>query len=540
MKAFFSRIRYTHGTARRCLSNVAIILCAFLTIQCSSSDPQLPVKEIKELKAAIKDAPKFRQAKEERLDSAKEEIDKIPTYDLEARSRVLLEIGKEYHAYNADSALNYFHKAEVLATNAAKPDLMNESKICIMDALSSSGIFPEACAALEKLEAMSLKPELKIKLWLAARQLYAYMTTYLGQKSNFAEAYHKKYLQYDDSLLNALPHDDLNYRFINAERKVELQHYKEAKDELLKLLAEVPLESNIYGKAAYQMAMVYQEQGDEQNFSSYLTKAAISDVKGCVNEGWALPMLGAWLYEHNDLDNAYNFIIFSLNDAMTGNARMRTATIAQVVPNIDDAYRKKLDNSNSELRIYIGLVTFLLITSAILLTTVMRQMKQSRVAQEKLAETSRLQESYLGNFVALCSSYSAKLDSWQKTVTRKINAGQTEELMRMIKSGKITDETEDFHTIIDRTFLELYPDFVEKVNELLREGEEIKLKKPGVLPAELRIYALIRLGVDESTRIASILQYSANTVYTYRNKMRNKAINRETFESDILKIGYDF
>jgi hypothetical protein len=542
MNVFFSINLWRKTRLKTLLMQSAIALFAFGLVQCTSgkSNTPLPTKELKELRKAISHSPQLHKVKEYKLDSLKECADRIPTYELENRCRAYLKIGEEYHAYNADSALSYFHKAQNLAQNISNKELLLRSKISTIDGLSVSGIFTDACNLLEQLEKEEMSKELRVRLWLSARQLYAYMYSYLGQQSNYSAPYRNKYMEYDDSLLNNLPHDNIDYRFLHAERLVEMEHYKEAKEDLQKLLNEMPLASNIYGKAAYQMADVYKKQGDEHHFAIYLTKAAISDVTGCVSEGWALPMLAGWLYENGDLDDAYTYINHSLTDAMTSNARMRTTTIAGMVPNIHNAYQKELSTSNSELRIYIGLVTFLLIVSAFLLATVMKQMRRSHEAQKKLADTSRLQESYLGNFVALCSSYSAKLDSWQKTVTRKISAGQSEELLKMIKSGKITEETEDFHTIIDKAFLELYPDFVEKVNELLREEEQIKLKKPGVLPAELRIYSLIRLGVDESTRIASILQYSANTVYTYRNKMRNKAINRNTFEEDIMKIGYDF
>ena len=124
-------------------------------------------------------------------------------------------------------------------------------------------------------------------------------------------------------------------------------------------------------------------------------------------------------------------------------------------------------------------------------------------------------------------------------VTRKISSGQTDDLLKTLKQGKISGENDDFHDAIDKAFLELYPDFVEEVNALLRDDEQIHLNKKGTLSPELRIYALIRLGVEESSRIATILQYSTNTVYTYRNKMRNKAINRATFEQQVRDLDYE-
>ena len=128
-----------------------------------------------------------------------------------------------------------------------------------------------------------------------------------------------------------------------------------------------------------------------------------------------------------------------------------------------------------------------------------------------------------------------------KLVSRKIAAGQTDELLKLIKSGKFTEEqNDDFYKIFDNAFLDLYPDFVDEINKLLREEEQMAVKKGAGLPTELRIYAFVRLGVEESTRISQILHYSVSTIYTYRNRMRNKAINRDTFDEDVMRIGREF
>ena len=110
----------------------------------------------------------------------------------------------------------------------------------------------------------------------------------------------------------------------------------------------------------------------------------------------------------------------------------------------------------------------------------------------------------------------------------------------MIDSGKFVDEdNDDVFKIFDHAFLDIYPDFITHINMLLRPEEQIVVKNPGTLTPELRIYALVKLGVNESNRIAQILHYSTNTVYAYRNRMRNKAISRDSFDSDVLKIGSD-
>ena len=316
--------------------------------------------------------------------------------------------------------------------------------------------------------------------------------------------------------------------------------YPEAKSHLEKLCTTQAEDSNLYAMAAYQMALVCKNEGDQTAYASYLAKAAISDIKGCVKDGLALPTLAEWLYRHGELNLAFRYINFALEDAMAGNVRMRTVTIAALLPLIDEAYREKINASRDELMVYFLLVTFLLLVSAGLVVILMRMIRRGRATARKLARTSELQESYIGHFIGLCSTYANRLQSLQKLVSRKLASGQADELQKLIKSGKFDDDqNEEFYKIFDSAFLDIYPDFIENINSLLRPEEALELKNAKELTPELRIYAFVRLGVDESTKIAQMLNYSVSTVYAYRNRMRNRAIDRENFDHDVMGLGRD-
>ena len=255
-----------------------------------------------------------------------------------------------------------------------------------------------------------------------------------------------------------------------------------------------------------------------------------------MKDGLALPTLAEWLYHEGELDDAFRYINFALEDAMSGNVRMRTVTIAALLPLIDDAYREKINASRDELMIYFLLVTFLLVLTVGLLIVLMRVVRRGRISALKLSRTTELQDTYIGHFVELCSGYANRLSTLQKLVTRKLAAGQTDELQQMIKNGKFT-ENDEFYKIFDSAFLDIYPDFIENINNLLRPEERVEPKKEKELSPEFRVYAFVRLGVEESTRIAHILNYSVSTVYAYRNRMRNRAIDRENFDRLVILIG---
>lgn len=295
---------------------------------------------------------------------------------------------------------------------------------------------------------------------------------------------------------------------------------------------------NIYGMAAYQLAEVYKRKGDFRGYATYLATAAESDIKCCVREGLALPDLANWLYEHGDLNNAFNYINYALEEANQGNIRMRTVAISALMPVIDQAYRKEINDSRNNMVGFAMISSTLLLIAAVLLIIIMRSMAKMRGNERKLAASSRKLEAYVGNFIGLCSNYASRLQQLAALVTRKISSGQSDDLLRIVSSGKFNETgSDEFYKLIDKALLDIFPDFVDSINSLLQPDRQIELRKDDPLPPELRIYAFVRLGVDQSVQIAQILGYSTNTVYAYRNRMRNRAINRDTFDKDVADLG---
>jgi len=156
----------------------------------------------------------------------------------------------------------------------------------------------------------------------------------------------------------------------------------------------------------------------------------------------------------------------------------------------------------------------------------------------ELSEANHIKEEYIGYFLNLCSSYIDKLDDYRKMVGKKLSGGQAAELLKLTKTSNLKEiELEELYSNFDRMFLDIYPDFVDEFNKLLMDNEKITPKK-GELNTELRIFALIKLGVEDSSKIAKFLGYSVNTIYNYRAKVKNKTkISRDIFETTVRKIG---
>ena len=484
---------------------------------------------------AIKAAESYQNDKRVILNSIEDSLEKASND--ETRWKYALKLSQTFRPLNTDSALYYAHRAKALAENL-DVNSRQLAAIATIDALSTAGLFTEANKQMEDLAKENMSKDVKIAYWTAGRRLFGYMKSYAQGNKEVCNIYEKNYQTYDDSLLNNLP-ANLDFRqFIECERLVTEGKYHEAQEKLKHLLDKLPQESNLYGMAAFQMAEVWRNLGNEEKYAAMLALSALSDVRGSVKEGLALPTLAYWLYQQGELNEAFGFINFALEEASAGNARMRAVSIAHLVPLIDDAYKEKINSSRDELMIYFLLVTVLLLATATLIVILMRQIRKSRLNASRLAETSRRQESYIGNFIGLYSLYADKLNHLTKLVSTKLAAGQSAELKKLMDSGRFADQdNDDIHKIFDSAFLDIYPSFVEDLNTLLRPEEQIEVKSPNTLTPELRIYAFVKLGIEESTRIAQILHYSTNTVYTYRNKMRNKAIIRDTFDEDVTQLG---
>lgn len=501
----------------------------------SAVSADIPAEAVAAVNLAIEKAPLYAAKKNALLDSLKTVIFNSPRGDIRLES--IIKVASIYRQVNTDSAIFYAQMGVNEAAADSPENLRIRSRLSLINALSTAGLFTLATQRLDSLRPMMHDIGVKIEFWKTARMLNSYMFAFATEEGEFADIFRSRYIECDDSLLRHLPPTDPFRRFINAERLVAEGRWDNARKHLQEIVDNHPQESNLYGMASYQLAEVYKHKGDFRNFAKCLALSAESDIKGCVKEGIALPALANWLYEKGDLYNAFNFINFALEEANTGNMRMRTVTIAALMPIIDSAYRKQIDDSRNKMAEYLIISVTLLLIALVLFVVLLRNIRNTRLKERKLAVSSKKLEAYVGNFMGLCANYSSRLDQLAKLVIRKINAKQTDDLLKLVSSGRFTEEdNEEFYQLIDKAILDIFPNFVDNINTLLVPEKRIILKPDESLNPELRIYAFVRLGVDQSAKIAQILHYSVNTVYTYRNRMRNRAVNRDTFDNDIINL----
>ncbi len=339
----------------------------------------------------------------------------------------------------------------------------------------------------------------------------------------------------------------------SADQSLRLKDYEKARDLYLNAIKPLRQDTRMYAQAAYGLAMAYKQLGDLDNYRKWLINAAISDQITPLKENLALQELALLIRnEDEDLETANRYLNYSLEDATFYNNRLRLLEISEKIPEIAIGYQNKIATQNWRLRLSMLGIIILVIGLCIMIWYVVQQKKRVSQSKEtlsglnaqlnelnaKLSQTNVIREQYVSLFMDLCAAYIEKLNRFRSTVILKIKAKQIDDLLRVANNNARPSEAEmkELFFNFDTAFLKLYPDFINKFNSLLQPGKEILPRQNELLNTDLRIFALIRMGITDSNKIATLLFYSPQTIFNHRTQVRNRAQNRDTFEQDLMNI----
>ena len=471
---------------------------------------------------------------------------------------------QQYNSYKIDSAVYYGEQNLKIAERLNKLNYVYHTKMNLSFSYWLEGRFLEALNLLDSLDRKlfdQLPQQMLIDYYESYKRLYLYYAS--GDKNNH---YYSVSNLYRDSLLAIVPANSQSFRILSAEKASDEDNTSGAEQFLLEALQISKSDERERAIIYNILASIYRQAGSREPEKKYYALSAICDLKNAIMENSSMMSLAMLLYEEKDIDDAYKCMKSSFEDAVFCNARFRTFEISKIFPIIDSDYQEKIARQKSELQKYlitVSLLSLFLIASVI---NVSRQMKRiARIRKElyqtninqnnlnhdlqksnnqllevnqKLAETNRVKEAYLGKFIDLCSSYIEKLDNYRRNLNKIANNGKIDELLKSLKSSQFIDEElNDFYTNFDETFLRIYPTFISDFNALFPKEEKQVIKPSELLNTELRVYALIRLGINDSAKIAVFLRYSITTIYTYRSKLKNKSLYPENLEEQVMKIG---
>ncbi len=469
---------------------------------------------------------------------------------------------EQYCFFMIDSAIMYKRRNLEIAIKIEDDIKKQESDIQLASLYVVAGLYVEANKILESYKASDFNEDIRVEYYEAYRNWY----NNYARSSNLNTFYDKVSKEYQDSILSILDPSSDKYIFYLSEMQLFNNNLAAAKKQLLKLLDNDKTEKRIAAMACFAIAKICEEENNISDAQKYYAISGIYDIIGNVKENMATRALATLLFAQGDIKNAYICIKSSMEDALFCNARLRTHEVSTILPIIDTAYREKINNEKTLLKYLLWLTSFFAAILAVAFfylykhtkrTNEMR--KQLKLTNEELEElnnnlnetisqlnrankdlsgANKIKEMYIAQFLDLCSNYIIKLDKYQNTLNKKANAKQFDELYKILRSkDMINEELTELYRTFDYVFLHLYPNFIEKFNELLTDDARFSINVNNQLNIELRIFALIRLGITDSSKIARFLHYSANTIYNYRTRIKNKSAGeRDKFEERVMLI----
>lgn len=517
--------------------------------------------------------------KERRISSLRRRLSQ--TANPEQRFWICRNLVDEYCSYNSDSALHYIDASTAVGRQTGRSEWVDEMNLNRAYIYAATGLLSEAESALNEVDPRQMTPALASEYYNRLLFVLTHKDQYLG-KNSLTRPYSERAKAMLDSVSRLMQPSDPQYIWFLAWRSMT----DPAKTREAIPVVEKALESSTYSTReeamnAWILSRLYELTGNSDMMMRYLILSAIADVRTSNKEIASLEEISNRLYQSNDLERANDYISHCLQLANDYKSRVRVGRLADLQYHITKAYSQRNDRQRRKLNVYFiialvfaaGLAVAMLIlykqnrrihrskteldrSNAQLnskvedLSQTRRQFKEANDRLEilyrnvrdeagELAAGNDAKERYIADIFAICSDYISKLDEFRRNIYRKIVAHNFDEVKELTKSNELSHgEIKELYQNFDSIFLKVYPNFVDDFNTLLRPDERVAMKNPGVLTTELRIYALVRLGINDSVKIARFLHCSTQSVYNARMKMRNKSdISKEQFAEAVRRLG---
>ena len=462
----------------------------------------------------------------------------------------------DYRKYRLDSALFYARQRVKIAAAIGVTDSLSSARLDEADALKCLGRLHDALAVLDRI---SHTPYIRNN----AHYYYLYHSILLSLSQMTTDpdemAYYRSLLMsYRDTVNMVNRNDPLTVCVNTCEIEKSQGHIQEALDGLLKFGKAHP---DLVDNSAifwYVLGDTYRDLDDKLGAKYCYTMSSIVDKRHCSKTYTSLQSLAWMLHNEGDTERAYRYITCSLNDVMTSNARSRLSLVGEYLPIITAAYEQKQNSSAMRRNILIAVSLLAAIILGVLLWFIYSRNKHLALMHNELAanndklqflnsrleelnhdlvESNMIKEEYIGQLFNLCSNYINEAEKSRIRILGKLKSGKFKEVQDHLDQSTMKQDLGQLFYNFDMIFLEMFPDFIEHFNALLRPGEQIEVKGDNLLTPELRIYALVRLGINDSTKIASFLHYSPQTVYNYRLKTRNRSdLPKEEFIARVRRL----
>lgn len=513
---------------------------------------------------AIDKSQQYVAVKEQRISLLRSELKR--SGDDRNRYDLMFRLYEEYKPFINDSAIYYLNHCTELARRHDRLDKANECQVLLALLCSNTGMYDEALSVLARVDSTQLKGRALGTYYFANAHVFGELAFYT-RLSDMREIYGRKAARYRELLFKTLPHYDNNRM-----QALELQLLNERKLKSSMAvnndwLRHVAKGSHPYALVTLYRYLEYKFVNDTVNMMNWLSESVLTDIRNGVMDQGSMWEMANQLLVQGDVDRAYRYISYTSACAGRFGSRQRLSQISPLLSAIANRYKAESEENNRRLMLALGIISVMALLLLGTLFYVNSQRKRLLVARDDLSrsnsklselngqlsslnqqlktsniqllDANRVKEEYVGRFMRLCSIYMDRLDDLRKKVNKRVKQRQYAELIELTQSAEFQEqELEEFYANFDSAFLHLFPHFVDSFNAMLKPEEQVTLTDKNRLNTTVRIFALIRLGIDDSSKIAEFLHYSVNTIYNYRSRVKNGALtDRESFEDMVKNIG---
>jgi len=532
---------------------LGLLLALSLTTWCQNQPPLT----LSDLDQAIEAAPRYDAEKIRNIQLLKKDLLSSGTNDKELLFRRYQPLYEEYKVFNYDSAFFYARKLQGIALLLNDPTRIVNARLKTGFSLLSSGMFKETLDSLNEISIKGAPDSLKAEYY-ALMGRYYYDLGDFDNDAYYTPVYIAKGNLYMDSALQLYTPGSFFSTYYKGLKEIKSNHRQVAMLELWRLLSRPDLTDHEVALTASTLSDIYIYNSRPDTAMQLLIRAAIADIRSCTKETAAILNLAQLLYKKGDVKNASSYIEAAIRDASFYGARQRKVQVSAILPLIEAEKISRVEAQKRTLITYSVITTLLLLIVVTLAIIIFRQVSKLKTAQtkiteahekvqavnqrlmetnNKLSEANKIKEEYIGYFFNADSEFFAKIEKFKKSLEQKIAYRKWEDLITLVNNTNLKKEKEELLQNFDKIFLKLFPDFIQGFNALFKEEDRVQLKDHEFLNTDLRIFALIRMGIHDNEKIARILEYSVNTINTYKTKIKNKSIvPNEAFEQRIMEI----
>ena len=569
-----------------------LILCLLFLYSSTSLASPSTDSLISKLNQAIKSAQEYDNYKLIQIFKLKGFLNEPWKSDLEMQHKINLQLYNEYKYYNYDSALHYAKILQRQADEKNDYSLVIDSKLKEVFIILSAGMFKETFDVLNTIYIETVADSVKAEYYTLMGRAYLDLVDF-NADSYSTQLYNKKANLYLDSALLFLPSGSFDHNYYSALQFLKKGNSDSALSKLLQLLEKKDLNQHQNALATSTIGGIYLEEGLKDKAIPYLIAASISDIKSSTKETLALLTLAGLIYEKGNIEESLLYIEKANADAAFYNARLRKVQVGTILPLIEGGMITTIKSQKEKLQVFLFALSILVLLLGSFAMIILNQVKKLKIARAKLSEANlrlqhtnhelvqvnelkekynaqlkiinnelheanetkekynlqlqktnhqlseahKIKEEYIGYYFNLDTEYLAKTEKLITAIEKKLVERRWEEIKIILKTFDAKKEKDELVKNFDKVFLRLFPNFVQQFNSLFKEEDKITLKEPQLLNTDLRIFALIRIGITENEKIAEILGYSINTIYAKKTKVRSKTIiNKEEFERRIGEI----